>query len=58
MIYTVTLYNTGCGTDMTRWELSSCFEVKVAGNALSSTVWCFSVGLHIVVLWNEVSDRN
>lgn len=50
MIYTVTLYNTECGTDMTQWYLSSNFEAKVAENALYSTVWCLSVGLQFVVL--------
>lgn len=58
MIYTVTLYNTECGTDMTQWYLSSNFEAKVAENALYSTVSCLSVGLQFVVLWNEVSEMN
>lgn len=50
MIYTVTLYNTGCGTDITQWYLSSNFEAKAAENALYSTVWCLSVGIQFVVL--------
>lgn len=58
MIYTVTLYSTGCGTEITQWYLSSNFEAKAAENALYSTAWCLSVGIQFAVLWNEVTERN
>lgn len=49
IIYTITLYDTGCGTDMTQWQLSSSFEAKVAEDALYSAVWCLSAGLQFAV---------
>lgn len=33
----IPVHNTGCDAELTQWQLTSNFEVKVAGYALSST---------------------